>query len=138
MILLITQTINGKKLSDRWSKFDGKYIYAPLFYPKGKVKVKISKKKLDEYNVVCANLKVVEYVILKSDILTVDNLDVCLAQLSIIKLEIYWEKLFNTDSQRSIISSLNLTYSSIEESIINKECQIIYSLTGFFSIYSLS
>ena len=113
-------------------------MYAPLFYPKGKVKVKISKKKLDEYNVVCANLKVVEYVILKSDILTVDNLDVCLARLSIIKLEIYWEKLFNTDSQRSIISSLNLTYSSIEESIINKECQIIYSLTGFFSIYSLS
>ena len=40
---------------------------------------------------------------MKHDVLMGDNYDFCLAKLSIIKSENYWQKLDNIDSQRSII-----------------------------------
>ena len=59
--------------------------------------------KKDKYHIINGNLNSLGCTVLKSDIMMEDKNDNCFAKLSIIKSERHWQKLINTDSQRSIL-----------------------------------
>ena len=65
---------------------------------------KINEKTLEsKFNIINGNLNLLGWVVLKSNICVADKIDIALAQMSIVKPGKYWQKLVNTDDERSIL-----------------------------------
>ena len=65
--------------------------------------MQILKKNKNVVSIINGNINVLGWVVLKSDILVRYKYDLVLAKLNIIESEDYWQRLVNTDNQRSVL-----------------------------------
>ena len=67
---------------------------------------KMNEKQIEgKFYIINGNLKLLKWVVLKSNIIVADKYDIAEAQMSIVKPGKYWQKLVNIDDTRSILFS---------------------------------
>ena len=81
---------------------------------------KINKnKKDDKFNIINGNLNLLGWVVLKSKNVIADKYNISLAKMSIIKQGKYWQKLVNTDDERSIIFPVIIMFQDLKTMIFH-------------------